>query len=48
MIVKILICDLCDAEGLPDCGRNTMREHGWTVAKNKGADLDLCPRCSAK
>lgn len=45
MIVKILICDNCSAEGLPDCGRKTMSEHGWLVVGYENSDLDLCPRC---
>lgn len=47
MIVRILICDMCSAEGMPDCDRATMREYGWAVA-GRDSDVDLCPRCSGK
>lgn len=46
MIVRILICDMCSAEGMPDCGRRTMREYGWVVVGQNGSDVDMCPRCS--
>lgn len=44
MLVKILICDMCSASGMPDCDRQTMSDYGWLTVGQR-SEMDLCPRC---
>lgn len=44
MIVTIVICDMCDAEGIPGLSRTALTAYGWVVV-GPNSELDLCPRC---